>query len=487
MNDILSQRFLLKSIIATVFTMIMVVAVMQFGKNNLSIGIAALQLPLVILFVTAVLKDARAGLLAVFILNYFALGLSRYIPIQWGLTIDSLLILTWISIFFKSFSTRIPFEKAKNQLTLVAVIWYAYIFFQLLNPEAASRIAWFYAMRGLAFYKLLIIPLTFILLDHPRYLRIMLRMWAVFALAAVAKGLMQKYMGFDPFEQRWLDRGGALTHIIGSGTRYFSFFTDAGNYGAHMGFVGVVFTIIGIHHKKMNLKIWNILLGMAAFYAMLISGTRGAIAVPAVGFFLYTILTKRLTIFISGMVFLFAAYGFLKFTTIAQNVYEVRRMRTALNPEDASLQVRLANQRLLGTYLATRPLGGGVGSAGSWGKRFSPNSFLAQVPTDSWYVMIWAETGIVGLYLHIAILLFIVGKSMWIIMAKLKNTDLIYPLIGLLSGMLGIMVASYGNGVLGQMPNGIIIYMSMAFIFMSPGWEDQYNKISAEENKNAEL
>ena len=46
---------------------------------------------------------------------------------------------------------------------------------------------------------------------------------------------MQKYIGFDSFETKWLNEGGATTHIIWSGVRYFSFFTDASNMGANMG------------------------------------------------------------------------------------------------------------------------------------------------------------------------------------------------------------------------------------------------------------
>jgi hypothetical protein len=38
----------------------------------------------------------------------------------------------------------------------------------------------------------------------------------------------------------------------------------------------------------------------------------------------------------------------------------------------------------------------------------------------------------------------------------------------------GIMGASYGNGVLGQMPTGILIYVSWAIIFMGLQLEREY-------------
>jgi len=473
MDHLADKSYIYRPIVIGALTALMLMGIFLLSKNNFVGAIGIFLLPIIFLFVAAVFKDPRLALLVIFIINYFALGLVRYVPAPWGLSIDALLWLTWIALFLKAFKERIPIEKAKNDLVFLAAIWYGYIVFQLVNPETVSREAWFYAMRGVGLYKFLIVPLAFILLDHPKYLKLLLRMWLGFTVLAVMKGIMQKYMGFDSFEQRWLDGGGALTHIILSGVRYFSFFSDAGNYGASMGFSGVVFSIIALHSKSLKTKIIYGTVAMMAFYGMLISGTRGAMAVPAMGYFLYTILSKRATIFVPGISFMLGAYIFLKFTTIGQDNYEIRRARTALDPNDASFQVRRDNQKKLAVYLASRPFGGGIGAAGNWGQRFTPHTFLANVATDSWYVMIWAEMGVIGLLLHIFILLYIVVKSAWIVMAKLQYPGLIAPLIALLSGTFGIMIASYGNGVLGQMPNGIIIYLGMAFTFMSPQWEKE--------------
>ena len=51
-------------------------------------------------------------------------------------------------------------------------------------------------------------------------------------LLAAAKGYWQKNKGFDSTELSWLWAYGARTHFIHSGIRYFSFFTDAGLFGA---------------------------------------------------------------------------------------------------------------------------------------------------------------------------------------------------------------------------------------------------------------
>ena len=167
-----------------------------------------------------------------------------------------------------------------------------------------------------------------------------------------------------------------------------------------------------------------------------------------------------------GLTAMFSAYAFLKYTTILHNVYAIRRMRTGLDPENPSLKVRHANQQILAAYLRSRPIGGGIGSAGSWGQRFSPGTLLAETPTDSWFVKVWAEEGIVGLYLHLSILFYIAiqgGIYLW----NLEDQHLRQMLMALHAGMVGIYAASYGNGVLGQMPTGILVYTSWCFIFMA--------------------
>ena len=229
----------------------------------------------------------------------------------------------------------------------------------------------------------------------------------------------------------------------------------------------MVVTLILFLEKNLSFKkkTFYLLAFLFSLYGMMVSGTRGAIAVPAIGFMTYFLLSKNFKVFGAGIMAGIGVFIFLKFTTIAQGIYAVNRLRTALDPNDASLLVRLENQKKLSTYLASRPFGGGIGSAGNWGLRFSPNSFLAQTPTDSWFVKIWAETGMVGLTLHLLILSYIAIKA-GIMLWKMPDGTLRQQLLAIFSGMIGIYAASYGNGILGQMPTGILMYMGWAFLFM---------------------
>lgn len=458
-------------VISGVLLFFIAVGIFFLSQEKLAIGLVSLLVPFVLFFIGLLFHKPIIGFWAAFTMNYFAIGLTRYVPAPLGLSIDGLLLLTWLAIIFSQFNRSVPWKNAGNITTLLAIIWFGYSLFQLVNPEAVSRIAWFYAMRGVSLYMLLTIPLAFILLNHPSYLNRFLKVWAYFTIAGILKGLMQKFIGTDPWENHWLAVIGGKTHLLPGGLRVFSFFSDAATYGGSMGFSGVVFTIIALHTQNKKQKYFYALVGIMAFFAMMISGTRGAIAVPFAGFAVYAVLSKKVKIVVAGVIVLVAMYSFLKFSTIGNSVYEIRRFRTGLDPDNPSLMVRKENQQLLKSYLATRPFGGGIGSAGNWGLRFSPGTFLAETPTDSWFVQIWAEQGKVGLILHLGILLTIVGSSSYIIMFRLKREEYISKGSALTAGMVGVVAASYGSGALGQMPNGIIIYASMAFIQMMIRWE----------------
>ncbi len=413
-------------------------------------------------------QSPLVGLYSAITLAFIAIGLTRYITfVPWGLTIDVVLALTYLVLILKQ-DENTDWNRAYNGLTIAALVWFAYNFLELFNPQAVSRVAWFFAMRGVALYMLMVIPLVFILWQDQKHLHGFLLFWFGLSLLGTLNGLKQNIIGVDFAEQAWLDAGAAEQHVLFGKLRVFSYYSDAGQFGASQGHTLVVSGVMALG-RKFPIK-WRLFYAFVAFMSlvgMMISGTRGAMAVPALGFFTYFILSKNFKIVVLGIVAAGSVFFILKYTSIAHNIYAVRRMRTALDPNEPSLMVRIENQRKLAVYLRNKPFGGGIGSAGNWGLRFSPNTFLAQTPTDSWYVRIWAEEGIVGLYLHLGVLFFIAlrgGYFIWF----LEDPNLRQIMMGLHGGMMGIYAASYGNGVLGQMPTGLLLYTSMVFIFMSP-------------------
>ncbi|MCK9448469.1 MAG: O-antigen ligase family protein [Bacteroidales bacterium] len=462
-----------------VILMLLIAAVAMgyiIAKGGLLVALALLGLFPAIVFLNRLLTNPRVGIYTIIVFGFIAIGLTRYIPnIPFGLTIDGFLVLTYIAVFFRYFNEKISIEPIQRDLVYLSILWFGYSVLQLFNPEALSRTAWFYAMRGMSLYMLLLVPLGFMIFNRLRFMMTFLYLWGIFSILATLKGLQQLYLGLDYAEQHWMDTVGFVTHILFGELRVFSFFSDAGQFGAAQGAAGIVGFIIATNIHGQRNKIFFSIMALFGLWGMMISGTRGAMIVPMVGGITYILLRKNFKVIIIGSVLLSLIYVFFAYTYIGQGNSQVRRMRTAFRPEeDESYLVRLENRRVLATYLTNKPFGGGIGSAGDWGKRFSPQGFLAQIATDSWYVQIWAEQGIIGLILHLFVLSYIFLKGSYIIMFRLKEPELRGIIAALMAGFTGIMGASYGNGVLGQIPTGVLIYTSWVIIFISQQLEREY-------------
>ena len=171
-------------------------------------------------------------------------------------------------------------------------------------------------------------------------------------------------------------------------------------------------------------------------------------------------------LFRSGLLF----FSILKYTSIGSGNAEIVRLRTSLDPNDASLKVRLDNQAILRDFLSTRPFGAGVGVLGMWGVKYNADKFISTIPPDSLYVKIWAMYGIIGFLIWFGTMLYITGKCAGIIW-ETRDPVLRNKLSAMLGGATGILLCSYGNEVLNQMPSSTIVYVSWVFIWLSPRWD----------------
>lgn len=439
------------------------------SKQGIALGMGLLILPFIGFYLVMLFMSPVIGLYSAVALGFVLLGIPRYvqgIPVI-GMAMDGLLILTYLALIFNRFYDKVDWRPAKKDITLLAAIWFGYALFQFINPEAYSKVAWLAGLRGVNLYMILVVPLVLIFINTRQRLENFLLLWAFFSLLVSLKGLQQNFLGVDKFEQQWLNEGAAATHVLFGKLRVFSFLSDAGNFGANQAYSAVMATIVAFSMKRGPRKYFFILVAILGFYGMLLSGTRGAISIPLAAFMLYFILKKNKAVTISGIVLVLIVFVFFKFTTIGNDNQQIRRMRSGFDPNDKSLQVRLNNQKKLKAYLATKPFGGGIGHGGVKAQRYNANAFLSNVATDSWYVMIWVEQGIVGLILHLLILFYIIIKSSWLIMFRLKNEEIKIIMSALTAGMFGIMVAAYGNEVFGTIPTGILIYTSMALMLNS--------------------
>lgn len=438
--------------------------VISLTTNNILLLGMIISVPILFILFVYIIKFPIVLFYTVFITNYYITGITRYINIE-GISfiMDTLLGLCIILIVIHSaLLNNIDWKRCHNILLLTTFVWMIYTSLELINPTGLSQ-AWFLS-RGLILNGFIITLIASLLCDKYEIVRNLTFLLSLLVLTAVGKAIMQKYMGFDSGEIKWLNGGGALTHLIGTGTRYFSFFTDAGNFGSNMGCASVLFGITAFYIKQPTQKVYYIIISLLSLYAMFMSGTRGAMIVPLGGLVLYTIICKNIKAIAFGSIALLFVYVFFAFTMIGQGNAQIRRMRTAFRPtEDASFNVRKENQAKLGLYLKDRPFGEGLGLSGVENKKTSER-FTTSIPHDSWYVKLWVETGVVGLSLYLIMIFGVIGRGAWILMFKIKNTELRGRLSGYLCGIFGLALSAYGNAFFGQYPTYIFVFTGLTFV-----------------------
>lgn len=440
------------------------------------IGIAFSLIPIAIVIFVKFIDKPLWTFTILFIVNYYISGLSRYVTsISPGLYMDAIIVLTLLVMIMQMMrkESEVKFRNIFNLLTLVTFIWFAYCILQLLNPNSSSPVAWLTNVRSIGVYFLIITVITSAFMTHYSYLKKFLIAWAILCLTAVLKAWIQKNIGFDFAETRWLNAGGSSTHIIHSGTRYFSFFTDAANFGTGIGFSMMVFAITALYIESKKLKVFFFATALACFYGMIISGTRGSLAVPLVGLAVISFISRNIKVIVITSLVLLLSFIFLRYTNYGQGNSYIRRMRSAFNTEDASLLVRQENQRKLATYMASKPFGGGIGMSRSENVSYKADSYISAIPTDGWYVLIWIETGIVGLVMYVGMLVFIFLYGMYIVLFKLKNHELKGITAAFVAAIGGVFVSSYSIEIMGQFPNSFIIFICMTFIFLSPKYDKE--------------
>ena len=443
--------------------------------NDFTISLIFIALPFATAFLTLTFLFPRIGFISFLIYTFLVPVLGRHITgPQFGLGQDTMLVLTWIGVIFHR-SKKYWFRHLNNDLIWMSVVWFVITVFQIANPERPSLEGWFYEMRSATLYWILSIPLVFFIFNKKSDLNLFLLIVITISIAGALYGIKQLYLGTDTAEVRWLEAGAKRTHLLFGKLRVFSFYTEAGQFGASQAHIAIMCIILATGPYSVRLKIMLSIAGMLLFYGMLISGTRGALFAFIGGGFAFLILSGKTKILIIGSLIACLFIGMLKYTSIGSSNAEIVRLRTSLDPNDPSLRVRLNNQAILQDYLSSRPFGAGVGVLGMWGVKYNADKFISTIPPDSLYVKIWAMYGIVGFIIWFGIMLYTTGKCAGIVW-ETKDPVLRNKLSALAGGAFGILLCSYGNEVLNQMPSSIIVYISWALIWISPRWDSPMTK-----------
>ncbi|CDT27814.1 conserved membrane hypothetical protein [Sphingobacterium sp. PM2-P1-29] len=429
-------------------------------------GVFFYLLPLILLFIIICLSSPIICFFLLYIASYLVMGIGRYIilPVPAGVILDILILFNFLCLCLHYIRGNPIGKPYFNPFLIISMIWMIFCLLEIINPMSTFA-NWITTVRNIGIHIVLLQVFVFLNMDNLEKMRLFFGLWGTLIILGSLKAIGQKYIGLDPFESAWLYTYGAHTHVIYSGIRYFSFFTDAANFGCHMGLGIVVFTILSFYEKIANKRIFYIIVALIAFYGLIISGTRAAIAVPFVGFAFFIILVKEWKWIVMGVAFLALAFSFFNLTTIGNSNADVRRMRTAFSfTQDASFNVRLENQKKMRSFMSDHPFGIGLGAS----KHANEGDLIHGIATDSSFVFIWVETGIVGLILYVLLCLTILGFGTYYVLVVLKDNRIKSIVAASTAGLAGIMVAGYANEVLHQMPTGQTVYILMGIIMLSP-------------------
>lgn len=430
----------------------------------------------------------------IFVMNFIIMGLDRYgyvpVPIT-ALTVAPQFLLIMVCIWDIREHSHARYG---NLMLLALIIWAFFIFLQLFNRTCQLPISLSSWGTNFIFYVLLFWLAYFIittLIRTPERIMQFLRVWAYLSIIADYWAWRQQNIGWDNAEWGWLMAGGSRTHLIGGSIRYFSFFSDAANFGCCIAASAVTFYVVALTTKLRKDKILFGITALLCTYGFFVSGTRTALVCFIAGVLLYVILSKSVKIGVPVAILGVLFYIILAFTQIGQGNMQIRRMRSAFNKNDASVNVRDINKATIAKYLQDAPFGLGLAIDED---NIPANHKYKKVQTtsnDSTYVFFWQRTGIVGAITFAITNILILAGGCIITLIRLKTKSAKGVAAGFCCAFLAIQLGGYANHILLQYPNLFLFYGGMAIVYLLPGIEQEFvayeNKLYAEQEERKRL
>ena len=447
-------------------------------------------LPFVVLFIYLAFKYKMLTFWAFVTVNYFLSMKDISLPIPMSLP-NEMFEIALLAIAIIDSRENPHFERVGNLMMFALLIWSGLCFIEVFNDTCGLGLdigGWYKGFRLFA-QQLILITIAFSLyISSPKVLMTYLKLWAIFLLFSTFWTWKQIYIGFTPAEKIWLETRGSVTHILQAGTliRYFSTFDNAASYGCHAAAAAAAFIVFGITSTVNKNKYFFIFISIAVIWGMFQTGTRTAIFCLGIGLFIYLFLSKSIRIIIPFSIFFVLMVFFLAFTNIGNGNQQIRRMRSAFNKEDASVNTRDINKDAIRKYIKDAPWGIGLGMTPENIPANNKYTKLASIPPDSEYVYIWVHTGPIGVSIFTFSMILIFAGGCYVVLFRLRNKSLVGIGAGLCCAFVAINIGGYANQVLYGFPNGVTFFGGMAIVYvlpyLEPEWE-RYEKVQLEEQE----
>ncbi len=442
-------------------------------------------IPFIVLYVYLAYSYRMFTFWLLFLVNYFVMFLSKenMLPLPASLP-NEMLELVLIAIAISDLRES-HFEYLANLMIVALLGWCAFCIIEVLNDTCGLGInvnAWFTGIRLMAFQLLYAAVVFALYITTSKRLYHLLIVWACCALFAVFWCWKQKNIGWTEAERHWLFvQGHARQHMVNGIIRYFSTFTDAANFGIHMAAVSVTFYIVALTNKILKYRLFFGIVATLCTWAMFQSGTRTAIFCMIAGFMVFIVLSKSAKMIATVSVVFGLFIAMLMFTNIGQGNNQIRRMRSAFNPEDASANVRDINKDAISKYMKDAPWGIGIGIFDKDLPAWNKFKKLSQIPPDSEYVFIWVRTGKIGVTWFVICNLIMLLGACCTVLFRIKNHSLRGMGAAWCSAFVAMHLGGYANQILMQFPNIVVFYGGLTIVYLMPRMEKEFEAYEANE------
>jgi len=347
----------------------------------------------------------------------------------------------------------------------IIYVWVGYHIFQLFNPWAASRVAWFYTMRPFVIYPFMYFIASYILKNRKEWLQLFYFFIIILVLSG-SWGLFQLLHGYMPFEMNYLQRIDAIHLVYIQGRwRIFGTSLSPAQFGVAMAILAQMALVLFINRGGLLYRATMLILFLLLIILTVFSGTRSAMVMLPISLAVWVLMSRNLKVWaLAG----FAGVCFIILIYIPINNYHINRVQSAFKPgQDESLNVRLENRREMYPWIAKHPIGGGLGSTGVWGMRFSPNTRLARFAPDSGYLRVAAEIGWIGLIIYLFLwykFLSLGVKNQW----EVHDPHIRYALLAIVTSMASLIVVEWVQDIIGKVPFNLLFWILAALITSAP-------------------
>ena len=194
---------------------------------TVAILIALMAIPVLL----GVVGDFKFGMTLILFIGFFTEEITKFYSAPVGIANDALLLLLGISLMLRLIKER-DYRPFQHPITVVITIWMLYNIFAVLNPVAATRIGWLYAVRPMAGITFIYFITAYAVKDFAsaKYLVKVILGLTVFA---GLYGLKQEWFGFSNGEMAWLQADPLRFMLIyqWGRIRVFSIFSDPTTMG----------------------------------------------------------------------------------------------------------------------------------------------------------------------------------------------------------------------------------------------------------------